>query len=82
MSFIDHQRLPLDGSQVLTILQHKLVRRQEDIELEFLRVGAELELANDFTRLARANVGDDVEVGSPGLELRLPSGESRQRNDD
>lgn len=82
MSFVDHQRLPLDRSQILTILQDELVSRQEDVELEFLRVGAKFELANDFTRLARADVGDDVEVGSPGLELGLPRGKGGERDDD
>lgn len=82
MGFIHQQRLPLDRAQVLSILQHELVRRQEDVEFEFLWVRTKLELANDFTRLARADVGDDVEIGRPGLELGLPGGEGGQGDDD
>jgi len=78
---INLQSLPLDPTQIAPILQDEFVRREQNVELEFLG-RSKLVLSDDLSRISFPHVADDVHVGSPVLELLLPGGDGGERDDD
>ncbi|KAH3663213.1 hypothetical protein OGATHE_004789 [Ogataea polymorpha] len=80
---VDSQILPLEASQLRTVLQNVLVRRQKHIELDLLAVAANVELVvtDRLSGLGVAHVVDHVDVRSPLIEGLLPRRHRRQRHD-
>ena len=79
---VHHEHLPLDLAELLDVPQRDLVRRQQNVHLQLLHRRPELVLARDRARGGAADVRDDVQLGRPRLEPRLPGGNRRQRHDD
>ena len=82
MRLIDGQRLPLDLAELASIAERKLVRREQHVELELLRAGPKLVLADHLARWCGPDVHDHVQVRRPSRELGLPGGDRRERDDD
>lgn len=81
VGLVDGEELPLDGLQLVGVLENVLVRGDEDVEPQLLG-WAELVVADHRARLGVADVAHDVEVRRPDLELFDPGRERREGDDD
>lgn len=74
MRFIHHHVHPFYGRQDCLVDAHQLVRRDQHFEpvLPNVRARSELEMTNNFTRGAVADVDDRVCFGEPFAEFSDP----------
>ena len=73
--------MPFDTTEIVLVFESVFISRQKNVELDLFCV-SKLVFANHLSTRTVTDVGDRVEIGSPSLELSLPSGKSRERNDD
>ena len=71
---VHSQGLPFDVAQFLRIPQCKFVGCEQHVHFELLVRRTEFVVANNLAGGSGTNVGDDVEIGRPGLKLCLPGG--------
>lgn len=79
--FVDFKSLPLYAAEFALVLEDELVCGEQDVELELLGA-SKLVLSDDLSTLAGAHIADDVHVRRPVLELHLPGGNRRERDND
>ena len=81
-NLINCQCLPLYIAEFFGVPQSELIRRQQNIHLQFLVRWPKLMRADDFAGCSGSDVSYNVHVRSPSGKLSLPSCNRRQGNDD
>lgn len=82
VSLVDHQDLPLDLSQILSIAQSEFIGCKQNIHLQFLEWLPKFVCPYVLPCESVSDVGDNVDVWCPTCKLCLPGGDCGERDDD